>query len=487
MLRRVALLLAVIPAIAVADPISRPTETQMVAPHAVEAQTASVLYFNRCVGGCTIQTSNMNDARTHASTIACAGGSTCPACPSGSCSVPEFHPIGADTQEQRDTMWNELMTCLKEVYSPYNVTITDVQPAAGVAYNENIVAGLAQDVGYSGLAGGVSPVTGDCSPFSYVISYSFANGWDDVFQLCYVAAQETGHAYGMADHSYSFISDGRSACSDPMSYRVNCLQKGQRFFRNEAATCGENNPRACNCSGMNSHAKLLSALGPGQSLIPAPTVSITSPAAGTLQGNMVTATAASKRGVSRVELLLNGHKWTEANGNEFSQTGQKPDPYQLAIPDKVPNSVIDIVVTARDDTGATTMSAPVRVTKGAACTDDASCVLPGMKCDGEGRCLWDPPAGELGDECTYNEFCKTGMCITDSEGEAVCSQSCVPGSQDSCPMDFECLATGAASGACWPKGDGGGGCCSSNRDALAQTGLLGLGLVFVLGRRRRRK
>src|SRR6185503_11791697 len=107
--------------------------------------------------------------------------------------------------------------------------------------------------------------------------------------------QETGHAYGMADHSWSFISDGRSACSDPMSYRVDCLSNGQRFFRNEAATCGEFSMRPCQCNGMNSHLKLITALGAGQSTTPPPTIAITQPAPNATvgAGAMVIATAAS--------------------------------------------------------------------------------------------------------------------------------------------------------------------------------------------------
>lgn len=481
MLRRAALLLALIPTIAVADSNRKPEMVQ-VKPEAVAAQTAGVLYFNRCVGGCTINPGSMNDARTRTSTIA--------TCPSGSCTVPEFAPINANTQQEKDMLWSQLMQCLREVYSPYNVMITDVQPGAGVAYNENVVAGLAQDVGYDPQAGGVSPVTNDCSPFSYVISYSFANGYDSVFELCYVAAQETGHAYGMADHSFSFISDMRSACSDPMSYRQDCLRTGQRFFRNEPANCGEFSQKPCNCAGMNSHAKLMAALGPGTSLIPPPTVMVTAPANNsTIQaGAQVQVTAQSKRGVARVELFLNGYKWTDTKGLPFGQSSQPTGPYTLTIPNEVPDSIIDIVVSARDDIGATAMAQAITVTKGKAggCTADSECVLPGMKC-GNGRCAWDPPVGEVGDECTYNQYCKSGMCISASDGESLCSQACVPGSMDSCPMDFECLQTGASMGACWPKSAGGGGCCSTNRDLAAQSGLLALGLAFVLGRRRRRK
>ena len=44
--------------------------TAKVAPDSIQhAQTATVLYFNRCKGGCTIQEGSTNDVRTRTSTI----------------------------------------------------------------------------------------------------------------------------------------------------------------------------------------------------------------------------------------------------------------------------------------------------------------------------------------------------------------------------------------------------------------------------------
>jgi len=470
-MRTLTIVLALLaPAIAGAEPKPPTTVTLPAQTFTAEhAQTAQVLYFNRCRGGCTVTKSAQDDVRTRATTI-----------PGG--------PIGAQFTltefRHGDAVWNQIMQCLREVYSPYNVMITDVPPAPGVAYNENIVAGSDGDINYS--AGGVSPVTGDCSPFSYVISYTFANDYNpDPLQLCYVAAQETGHAFGMADHSYSFQSDNRSACSDPMSYRQDCLSKGQRFFRNEAAFCGEFSQKTCNCSGMNSHLKLISALGPGQSIIPAPALTITSPAQGAVNPPEIVATASSKRGVARVELWLNGHKWGEKKGVPFGSTNQPEAPYSLPIPAEVPNSILDVVVVAKDDIGTATSSQTLTVTKGARCVDASGC-LAGMKCE-EGKCFWDPAIGEVGDTCTYPQYCLSGICLgLDGDGtDMKCSQGCVPNVEDSCPVDFECIASTATSGACWPKTED-PGCCSANREAAAQSSLLALGLVLVLRRRRKR-
>ena len=107
----------------------------------------------------------------------------------------------------------------------------------------------------------------DCGAIDNVISLSFANAHGStsvagcVLNICWTAGQESAHAFGL-DHEYAFVADDRSACSDPRTYRSDC--GGQKFFRNEAARCGENVKRACQCTAtQNSHAKLLSVFGAG--------------------------------------------------------------------------------------------------------------------------------------------------------------------------------------------------------------------------------
>ncbi|HEU0029819.1 MAG TPA: Ig-like domain-containing protein [Kofleriaceae bacterium] len=431
------------------------------------ASAATVLYLNRCKGGCVVHKAALDDARTHSSTI-----------PMGSATdytLSEF--------AWGDDKWNAFMQCMREVYSPYAVTITDVQPAPGVAYNEGIVAGIDSEVGWS--AGGVAPITSDCSPYSYVISYTFANsfGADSTLFTCAVAAQETGHAFGL-DHSFSY-PDGRSACTDPMSYRGDC--GGQRFFRNEAATCGEYEPRQCRCGAtQNTHLKLLSVLGAGTPITTPPVVTINAPAAGAQIGNgtAVVATASAQRGIKTVELYLNGYLWTQVPGVAWGANGQPESGYSLVIPNDVPDGVIDIVVKAKDDIEATTATETLTVTKGAPCADASTC-LAGQRCDA-GRCLWDPPVGELGDPCDYPQFCKNGVC-TGTATETRCTQECIPNSVGTCPDGFTCLNTSATEGLCWPSDQiEDPGCCSTGNAAAAQTGLLALGLALVLRRRRSR-
>ncbi|MDB4958705.1 MAG: hypothetical protein JWO36_6274 [Myxococcales bacterium] len=459
---------------------------------------ASVLYLNRCTGGCTIHgTGGVNEATSHTSSLPCNGGATCGG---GGCfcmntlpadyTVREFVAAdGVSTGSAADAEWNAIVKCMQEVYSPYAVTITDQKPN-GVTYNEAIIAGRAMDIGYSNnQVGGIATVPSDCSSQNNVISFSFANGvlnGGRVLTICAIAAQETAHSYGL-NHEYEFL-DFTSACKDPMSYRGDC--GGQKFFRNEPARCGEFAPRACNCGGtQNSHLKLLDALGPGTPITRPPHVEVVSPASGAAiaNGSSVVVTAGAQRGVEKVELWLNNYLWLTRDGAAFGPSGQ-PDPssYALVLPATVPNGVIDIVVKAYDDLLIKTETAPVTVTKGAPCVTAATDCATGQKCDA-GKCFWDPPTGMLGDACTYPQFCTSGICQGTVDTQ-ICTQACLAGVADTCPMGFDCIMTDGTNGICLPAAAATAGCCSVSRpsEAVWVHAVLSVLVVGLLIRRRRK-
>jgi hypothetical protein len=555
MLRWFTLIFLGIAATASADPVPESHLFTFSGPRAEvapppQSQISPYIYFNRCIGGCIVHGGTTDDARVNASSIPCpapqcSGGSCqCPSGSSGTWTIHEFQnqygqtstqggtcfgdglthcttnatcsgtctgagstcaggakhgqsctgdPDCQDICDTADYEWSQLMQCLKDVYSPFAVTLGDTPPANGLSYTEDFIAGAPADIGYgAGGVGGIAP--GGCDAKDNVVSFSFSNvtfwgtGQNRIWQLCATAAQETAHAFGL-EHEYSFITaypaNNHSACMDPMTYRTDC--GGEKFFRNAPSNCGEFATRPCNCGGaQNSHQKILNVFGPGTSIIPAPTVSITFPATGaTVTGAFVVAVhAGSRRGVDKVELWLNGYKWADAGGAVFDGTGQ-PDPstYSLQAPQDVPNSVIDIVVKAYDDLGLETDSNMITVTKGAPCTAADSCAT-GQKCD-NGRCLWDPPSGQIGDECTYPQFCVSGMC-SPSGMKQICTQDCTPGVSDSCPNNFECVATSNADGYCYTKSDG-GGCCQtgSSGGGIVASAMSALVLGLVLLRRRR--
>ena len=443
-----------------------------------EALAAPTIYINRCAGGCMVMPGTDDDATTTNPT-------------SGIVAQPSALSEFMFSQQ----VWDEMITCLKEVYSPFNVQIVETRPTGGTQYHHAIVAGTAEQAGLPSGVLGIAIVRGDCAPRNNAVSLSLANSHPNTGttgtaqELCWTVAQESAHAFGL-DHSFMF-QNGRSACNDPMTYRRDC--GGQKFFRNDAALCGTTKVAACNCgTTQNSHGKLLTVFGAneGTQLVGPPTSTITSPTASTANNSLganVVASSGSKRGVARVELIVNGFKWAEVVGAPFGAMGQpNPSNYQIAVPAMLPNGVSDLIARSCDDLNRCTDSPTITVTKGTPCADASTCAK-GQKCEA-GKCFWDPPVGQIGDACTYNEFCESLMCSGD-EGAQVCSKNCVPNTADACPMDFECIPTGTTAGFCYPKDSGGGGCCSvGGDDGPSQWfvhGGLSLALLGLLVRRRR--
>lgn len=442
-------------------------------------QVSPTLYLNRCSGSCVITKGN-NDARNQVSSIP---GTD--ATPSGTTFTISAYQSAPGVPV--DTEWAQLVKCMQEVYSPYNLTVTDVKPPAGTGYNEAIIAGTPDQIGQAKNVLGVAPLASDCSAIDNVISFSFANAHiniDRVNNICWTAAQESAHAYGL-DHEYTFVTgnaaNNHSTCNDPMTYRNDC--GGQKFFRNEVANCGETANRACHCGGtQNSHLKVLSVFGASAAvpIVKPPTASMLSPLPTAmttdLLGISVVVSSGAQRGVSRVDLYFNGFKWADAPGAAFAARGQpNPSNYSIAVPTTLPNSIVDVKAIAYDDLGASTESAVVTVTKGARCTTATTCAK-GQKCEA-GKCFWDPPSGEIGAACSYPQFCKSALCTGTAE-QQICTQTCIPGSPDSCPAGLDCVMNGPDTGVCFFASSG--GCCSVDRGGGAWWLPVGLGLA-VLG------
>lgn len=484
--------LAFLPSVAAASPADRIPEGQgervwlpspqapaADAPVAHAGAVSPIIYLERCKGGCVIHGAGIDDAKSYTSSIAANGDNT----------VSEYQNGAGESGPAADAEWNAVVACVKQVYSPYGATVTDVKPTQATGYHMDIVAGVPGEVGMGNGILGVSP-GGSCVPRDNGITYSFANahggmGQSRIWNLCWTIAQETAHTYGL-DHAFVF-DDGTSACNDAMTYRTDC--GGQKFFRNKQATCGENTPRPCRCGvTQNAHLSLLSTFGPGTSTIPPPEVLITSPAAAAkiTNGSAVVADGFSLRGIKKMELWLNGYKWAEVAGVKFGPQGQPKSPYSIALPQDVPDGIIDIVVKGKDDIDVTTSSATVTVTKGAPCATADTCA-DGQRCDA-GKCLWDPPVGEIGDKCTFAQYCVSGLCQGTAD-DTICTTSCIPGVEDSCesPDVFECLEQSPGKGVCWPKDEGEGNClgCASAGDGAAPFMFGLVGVAFVLRRRRR--
>jgi hypothetical protein len=270
-----------------------------------------------------------------------------------------------------------------------------------------------------------------------------------------------------------------------MTYRPDC---GQKFFRNDNATCGEFGPRNCKCGGtQNSHRKLLAIFGEGTPITTPPTLDVTFPAPNATigPGTAVAAHAGAQRGIARIELWINGYKWNEVKGAAFGPEGQPDFDYALVIPTTVPDSILDIDVKAFDDINVETDAPTLTVTKGAPCASADTCAT-GQQCN-DGRCAWPAPTGELGDSCSYDQFCVSNQCVETSDGK-LCSNDCVVGVADSCAMGFTCAGAAGGSGFCVPD-SAASGCCSigGDRRGAAILTLLTLGVLARPRRRRRRR
>ena len=487
------------------------------------ATISPYIYLNRCLGGCPVMSGN-GGARANQSQIIPGGtyvvgefqnafGQNSTSNPKGTC--VDINGAGTTTTcnddtscasvgtgatcDTADTEWQQLVQCMTDVYSPYAVNIVAdttvaMRPAADITYTMAIIGGSPADTGFPNTYLGVAPLANDCSAQNNVIAFAFANVHPQnqhVFNVCWTAAQETAHAFGL-DHEYVF-TDGQSACNDPMTYRNDC--GGEKFFRNKDAQCGGPGdglgpaPRACKCGGtQNSHAKLVNLFGAGQSSVPDPTVAITLPKdGGAVIDNWNTeADASSQRGVTTVQLWLNGYLWTAKPGADFGPTGQPaPSHYSLVAPNGVPNSAIKIVVKAYDDLGAGGATS-ITVQKGASCSDDSSCAT-GQHCNtgpatdmvATGGCYWDPPAGALGDSCTYPQYCSTGVC-NGPDGHMVCTQTC----SGTCPGGYSCDMASDGNSYCYASS--GGGCCSAGGSGRGEA-VLGLLVLAIVTRRKRDK
>lgn len=414
---------------------------------------SKLLFLNRCSGGCSI-TPGVNDSRYNTSSIV-----------SG--------PSQISAWRHGEESWQELVACVQELYAPYDLEVTDVDPGDNIFHHEAIVAGIYQEIGYETPIGGVAP--SQCRPANNVISYTFANGYgNNPIAICHTVGQETAHSYGL-EHARD--------CSDPMTYMQTCTRQ---FFRDRTTPCGEyQDEDQCKCGGtaQNSHNWLKSVLGESDVALVGPVVNIDTPAEGAAvnEGFLILTTATHVRGIGNVELFLNGTSYEVQEAHSIATAGS---PYRFQAPSNLPDGIIDVEIRATNDIAVETIAA-VTVQKGEPCADANAC-LDGQSCE-EGRCRFPPADGEFGESCASDAECASGMCPKNGEA-GICSMSCFPTpTEETCPTGFDCVAINASDGVCWPKDEptGGCGCQSSSQGGPAGALLLLLGLWAL--RRRRHK
>ena len=193
-----------------------------------------VIYLDR--DGATLRP-GPNDSRAGTSTI-----------------VP--HEVHVPAWDVAPDDWATTVACVREIWAPFDVTITDVDPGE-VPHIEVVLGGAPADIGMVMNVGGVSPFRADCSVIENSIVFAFPGLLHDHPRVvCEVASQEIGHSFGL-DHELD--------AADPMSYLT---FHGARAFQDQDVACGEYTPRPCGLTtpscrpNQNSVQLLLTRLGP---------------------------------------------------------------------------------------------------------------------------------------------------------------------------------------------------------------------------------
>jgi uncharacterized protein (TIGR03382 family) len=147
-------------------------------------------------------------------------------------SMTEITPWEIDDED-----WEATMDCMRDMFSPFDVQITDRDPGM-TTHLEAVFGGHPNDVGLPDNVAGISPFMTDCSVVESSVVFTFTDVLpDDPRLMCEVMAQEIAHSYGL---------DHQLLASDPMSYLD---YDGDRVFQDEDAFCGEYDIRTCGIGG----------------------------------------------------------------------------------------------------------------------------------------------------------------------------------------------------------------------------------------------
>ena len=158
-----------------------------------------------------------------------------------------------------DAKWKKVVTCVKALFAPFDVEVTDVPPTH-TNYALVVVGGRPADVGVANKrVGGLAPFSGGVIPTPIVFAFSGALQ-NDVQAVCETVGMEVAHAYGL-DHAF--------ACKDVMTYLTGC---GPKKFVDKDVPCGETEARVCESGNpaQNSMRHLLGVLGPRPAPPPPP-------------------------------------------------------------------------------------------------------------------------------------------------------------------------------------------------------------------------
>jgi hypothetical protein len=278
--------------------------------------------------------------------------------------------------------WSQVMSCVRDLFEPFDIEVTDIDPGPTVPHIESIVAGAPADLGLDSSVGGVSPFTESCSVIPNSIVFTFAEVFDaDYETVCEVVAQEAAHSFGL-DHQF--------LAADPMAYLP---FDGLRTFQDRDVSCGEFAARPCGlpnrrvCSQTQNSYRLL-AQRIGLRAADGPTVAIGSPSNGsTVPPGFTVQGLAESAALSRVELWVDG----------ALSASKTAGPFNFTTSDALAEGDHSVELRAYD--GASVGSARITVTV----EEGASGVNPGTGGDDDG-----PNNGAGGDPDEITGGCDAG-------------------------------------------------------------------------------
>ncbi|HTL34085.1 MAG TPA: Ig-like domain-containing protein [Kofleriaceae bacterium] len=453
-----------------------PDDPTFVPPQTLPLAATNKIFLNRCANGCVINVGQSN-------------------------SLNNTWPIGSQRTLTKfpftDANWNAVVTCVKDVFEPFNVVVTDVDPGTA-GHFEIMIGGLPTDLGFQSDIGGVAPPGCFNGYLNNALVFDFAKAWSYgastcdtkcVEDICDTAAQEIGHTWANMDHSTNKM--------DPMTYFQYSRRK---YFQDADQQCGSDcnmgtGPGGVTCSGTNTQEHKCRCTSNqtqnSYSIIEGlfgltggspPTVTINTPSAGgTVDKAFPISISAMDNGGTIAGLQLSVDN--VAIDTSMVDTFSMMQPWVFHAPASLPNGTHHIVATAMDPQ-QTHGTAMLDVQQNPSCANGAACPNATDACVG-GFCVPGPGTpGGLGETCMYTSDCQSGQCASDGSSQ-YCVEQCSPGD---CPDGFGCLDDGQGHGFCWPGYDeSGGGCgCQSNSPGSPLT----LGLLFAVGvytcRRRRR-